>query len=148
MALVEKDKNCFNKITEKFQYPKLYKLTENYLWEENITKKNWKDMTTSFHNRYTLLMSVQICSCYKATLLCMLQAFKVATMHQQDELEPYTLLICNIYKGKKSQQQFCKLSPFATKTQNFVSKVLWQFTFLPDFVSMTKNLTYSKTATG
>ena len=34
----------------------------------------------------------------------MLQAFEVATIHQQEESEPYMLLIWNIYKGKTNQK--------------------------------------------
>ena len=34
----------------------------------------------------------------------MLQSFNVTTIHQQDKLEPYNLLICNIYKGKTNQK--------------------------------------------
>ena len=69
-----------------------------------MAKKNWKDMTTSFRNRYTLLMSVQTCTRHEATLSCMLQSFDVATISPQDELEPYSLLIRNIYKGKTNQE--------------------------------------------
>lgn len=53
MDLVENDKNSLNKITKRFKFPELYKLSENYFWEENMTKLNWKDM---FRKTYTLLL--------------------------------------------------------------------------------------------
>jgi hypothetical protein len=103
MAKVLFDNDCLNKITEKFQYPELYKLTEGHFWDENKGTSNWKNLATSFCNRYTFLMSVQTCTRHEATLSCMLQAFEIAKIHLKGELEPYSILVRNIYKGKTNQ---------------------------------------------
>jgi hypothetical protein len=103
MAQVEFDDDCLNRITEKFKYPELYKLGEGYFWDEYKTGDNWKNLATSLRNRYTFLMSVQTCTRHEATLSCMLQAFEVVEHVMKDELDPYTILVRNIYKGKTNQ---------------------------------------------
>ena len=103
MAKVEFDDDCLNKITEKFKYPELYKLTEGFLWDENKTTSNWKSLATSFRNRKTFLESVQTCTRHEATLSSMLQAYEIVRKKLDDELEEYSILVRNIYKGKTNQ---------------------------------------------
>ena len=103
MAKVEFDDDCLDKIAEKFECPELCKLSEGHFWDENKSKADWKNLTTSLRNRHTFLMSVQTCTRHEATLSCMLQAFDVAEIPLSDELEPHKLLTRNICKGKINQ---------------------------------------------
>jgi len=103
MAKVDNDSTALFRITEKFRYPKLYRSSEGWLWDEYKTGSNWKYLARSFRDRYTLLMSVQTCTRHEATLSCMLQSFDVFEHHLPGELEPYSILLRNIYKGKTNQ---------------------------------------------
>ena len=104
MKLVMNDENDLNKNTEKFRYPELYELSEGWLWEEHKSKRNWKHMTRSFRDRYTLLMTTQTCTRHEATLSCMLQSFEVARISLRDELQKCEVLSRCIYKGKTNQE--------------------------------------------
>ena len=104
MIKVHFDEDCLNKITEKFKYPQLYKLSEGYFWDEHKSRSNWKNLTTCFRNRYNFLSSVQTCTRHEATLSSMLQAFEIVEYQMADELQPYHILVRNIYKGKTNQE--------------------------------------------
>lgn len=104
MADVEENNPHLCRVTEKFQYPKLYKLTEQFLWDEYQKGINWKYLTRAFRDRYTFLMSVQTCTRHEATVSSMLSSFDVADIELPGELENYSLLMRNIYKGKTNQE--------------------------------------------
>ena len=103
MAKVDNNEEDLNRITEKFQYPKLYRKAEQWLWDEYKTGTNWKYLARSLRDRYTFLMSTQTCTRHEATLSCMLQGFEVADVDAPNELETYWILTRNIYKGKTNQ---------------------------------------------
>lgn len=104
MSMVMNDEDDLNKTTEQFRYPQLYLLTEEWLWDEYKNNSNWKYLTRSLRDRYTLLMTVQTCTRHEATLSCMLQTFEVAVVTLNDELQTYPILTRNIYKGKTNQE--------------------------------------------
>lgn len=104
MLLVEEASDKLCRVTEKFRYPGLYKITEEYLWNEYSTKTNWKYYAANTRNRYTFLMTTQTCTRHEATVPCMLSAFEFANLHQPDELEPYPVLFRNLYAGKNHQE--------------------------------------------
>ena len=100
---VEGDSELLNRVTEKFRYPELYPKVESILWQEYQTKGNWTYFATNMRTRYTYLMTVQTCTRHEATLTCMISSFDIVHREVIDELEPYPILIRNIYKGKNNQ---------------------------------------------
>ena len=64
---------------------------------------NWKNLATLLHNRYIFLMSVQTCTQHEATLSCMLSSFEIVEKLLEDELEPHSVLVHDIHKGKTNQ---------------------------------------------
>ena len=104
MMKVEADSEELCRVTEKFRYPELYDKCEKMLWNEHQTKGNWKYLSSTLRTRYTFLMTTQTCTRHEASLTCMLSSFEVVTHHLRDELEPYQILVRNIYKGKNNQE--------------------------------------------
>ena len=104
MAKVNHNDEELNRITEKFQCPKLHKLSEEWLWDECKNGSNWKCLARSLRDRHTLLMTVQTCTRHEATLSCMLQGMEFVKHQLQGETEPCDTLMRNVCKGKTNQE--------------------------------------------
>ena len=92
------------RVEEKFRYPELYPKIEHYLWHEHGHRKNWKFLAGSMRSRYTFLSTTQTCTRHEATVSGMLSAFNTVQLKLDQELEPYSILVCNIYAGKNNQE--------------------------------------------
>ena len=104
MAKVESHAEELCRVTEKFQYPELYPVIEEHLWNEHATGTNWKFLASTMRTRFTFLSTAQTCTRHEATLSCKLSAFEFAEVKLKGELKPYPLLVRNIYKGKTNQE--------------------------------------------
>ena len=151
MNMVDSDSNAVCRVTEKFQYPELYKLGEEQLWNEFGTGTNWKRLASTMRTRYIFLSTTQTCTRHEATISCMLSAFEIVNFLFRLDLEPYQLVVRNIYVGKttrRTQPQSFRPSPSGTKTQEDVSKVHWRCIFFAGFLSLMKSLIFLITLPG
>ena len=97
---------CVEKVNpqlEKFKYPTLYPLLEKHFWDKHRQRNSWKDIGSSFRDRYTLNSTVQMVVCHETIIKCKLSNFQVLHVHLPDEIDGYSILFRNISVVKNDQ---------------------------------------------